>query len=406
MAVCQFIEWAAHVSGRDLHIQVKVLQVIKTLGLGGAETNLLNLVRSLDTAKVQCHVGYSGSGPLQEQFHSSGSSLIRYAHDEHRIRSLTTLAIVYRLVRYIRQHRIDIVHTHNFSAHVWGLLAARITRTPVIEHVHDQRYTPRSALIRGLGSIAQYRYARFFRNQADRVVVLTRRAAEDVIRERIAVPERVVVLRNGIPLSNRIMKGRGGIRQELGIRSSAIVILTCARIEPSKNIQLILRIASAVKRAAPSVVFVVAGSGSHLEAYRHQCKAEGLESQVRLVGYRTDIEPLMAASDIFLLPSFLELHSIAVLEALRMQLPVVISSRVGCNDEMIRSGWNGYLCDPYEDHQWVTTLADLANSAESRDRIGRNGRATCCTQFDIRSTAAQFEKLYLELTLGGERVKA
>jgi glycosyltransferase involved in cell wall biosynthesis len=222
----------------------------------------------------------------------------------------------------------------------------------------------------------------------------------------MAAPERVVVLRNGIPLSDRITKGRGAIRQELGIPSNAIVILTCARIEPAKNIQLILRIAAAVKRAVPSLVFVIAGSGSHLEAYRHQCRTEGLESLVHLIGYRADIESLMAASEIFLLPSFLELHSIAVLEALRMQLPVVISSQVGCNDEMIKSGWNGYLCDPYEDHQWVTTLTDLANSAESRDRVGRNGQATCHNQFDIRSTAAQFEELYLELALGNERIKS
>lgn len=393
-------------SGRDLNIQVKVLHVIKTLGLGGAETNLLNLVRSLNTAKVQCHVGYSGSGQLREQFRSSGSALTQYARNEHRIKSLTTFAIVRRLVRYIRQHQIDIVHTHNFSAHVWGLLASRITGIPVIEHVHDQRYTSRAELIRGFGSIAQYRYARFFRNQADRVVVLTRRSAEEVIRQRLAAPERVVVLRNGIPLSDRITKGRGTIRQELGIPSNAIVILTCARIEPAKNIQLILRIAAAVKRAVPSLVFVVAGSGSHLDAYRHQCKADGLESLIRLVGYRTDIESLMAASEIFLLPSFLELHSIAVLEALRMQLPVVISSQVGCNDEMIKSGWNGYLCDPYKDHQWITALTDLANSAESRDRIGRNGQATCREQFDIRSTVAKFEELYFELALGAGGIES
>jgi glycosyltransferase involved in cell wall biosynthesis len=276
----------------------------------------------------------------------------------------------------------------------------------VIEHVHDQRYTPRAELIRGLGLIDQYKYARFLRNQADRVVVLTGRSAADVIRQRVTTPERVVVLRNGIPLSERVTKGRGRIRQQLGISLNAIVSLTCARIEPAKNIQLILRIAAAVTRAVPSLVFLVAGDGSHLDAYRHQCKTEGLESVIRFVGYRADIESLMAASDIFLLPSFLELHSIAVLEALMMQLPVVISSQVGCNDEMIKSGWNGYLCDPYEDHQWVTALTELANSAESRARVGRNGQATCRERFDIRSTAAQFEELYLELALGVERIKS
>jgi glycosyltransferase involved in cell wall biosynthesis len=393
-------------SGRDLNITVKVLHVIKTLGQGGAEINLFNLVRSFDTAKVHCHVGYSGSGQLQKQFRSAGITLTRYAQDEHRVKSLKTFAIVRRLVKYIQLHQIDVVHTHNFSAHVWGLLASRLTRTPLIEHVHDQRYTPRAELIRGFGLIDQYKYARFLRNQADRVIVLNSRSAADAIRQRVATPERVVVLRNGIPLSERVTEGRGRIRQQLEIAPNAIVSLTCARIEPAKNIQLILRIAAAVTRAVPSFVFVVAGDGSHLDAYRHQCKIEGLESVIRLVGYRADIESLMAASDIFLLPSFLELHSIAVLEALWMQLPVVISSQVGCNDEMIKSGWNGYLCDPYEDHSWIITLTELANSTEARDRVGRNGRATCLDQFDIRSTAAKFEELYLELALGGERIKS
>ncbi len=397
------IEQAVHVSGRDLVIQVKVLHVIKTLGLGGAETNLLNLTRSLDTSKVQCHVGYSGSGQLQEQFRKSGIALTQYATGEHRLKSLATFAIVRRLVQYIRRHQIDIVHTHNFSAHVWGLLASRLTGAALIEHVHDQRYTPRQELIRGFGTIAQYRYARFLRNQSDRVVVLTRRSAADVIRSRIARQDRVIVLPNGIPLSARITSGRCAVRKELGIPPNAVMILICARIEPAKNIQLILRIAGAVKRAVPSLVFVVAGSGSHLEAYRRQCKVEGLDSLIRFVGYRADIEALMAASEIFLLPSFLELHSIAVLEALRMQLPVVISNRVGCNDEMIQSGWNGYLCDPYVDAQWISTLSELAINSEARERVGRNGQGTCRDHFDIRSTAAKFEDLYLELAFDGKR---
>lgn len=399
-------EQAVHVGGRDFNIPVRVLHVVKTLGFGGAETNLLNLARSFDATRVQCHVGYSGSAQLQGDFLASGIALLQYAQGEHSIKSLGTFAIIRRLVQYIRRHQIDIVHSHNFSAHVWGLLASKIAGVALLEHVHDQRYTPRLELNRCSGSIAQFRYARLFRNQADRVVVLTRGSAADVIRQRIAKPERVIVLCNGITLADSVTDARETIRHELGISSDAIVILTCARIEPAKNIELILRIAAAVKKAVSSLVFVVAGSGSHLEAYRHQCRAKGLESLVRFVGYRTDIKSLMTASEIFLLPSLLELHSIAVLEALRMRLPVVISRQVGCNDEMIKSGWNGFLCDPYQDDQWIKVLADLANSTESRSRIGRNGWSTCRDQFDIRSTAAKFEGLYLELALNSERTKS
>ena len=386
-------------SGRDLSMQVKVLHVIKTLGLGGAESNLLNLASAFDTSKIETHVAYSGGGEIEEQFQTAGVLLYKYAEGEHRVKSLATLAIVYRLARYIQQNKIDIVHTHNFNAHVWGLLATCLTRVALIEHVHDQRYTPREELLRCHGALEQFKFAKYFRHLPDRVVVLTRKTAEAVVGQRIATPERVVELRNGIPLTDGPALDRQAIRQELHIPDEAVVILTCARIEPAKNIQLILSIASKVRREAPDAIFLVAGSGTHLEAYRLECEREGLTSLIRFVGYRSDISNLMAGSDLFLLPSFLELHSVAVLEALRIGLPVVISRNVGCNDEYIKTGWNGYLCDPFTQRPWVETLVRLVNDAELRKWVGENGRKTCYREFDIRSTAGAFEEIYMELCL-------
>jgi glycosyltransferase involved in cell wall biosynthesis len=114
----------------------------------------------------------------------------------------------------------------------------------------------------------------------------------------------------------------------------------------------------------------------------------------------------MAGSDIFLLPSFLELHSVAVLEALRIGLPVVISTHVGCNDEYIKAGWNGYLCDPFNQRPWVEALVRLANDVELRKWVGENGRKTCHREFDIRTTAAAFEEIYMELCLAKGGPKA
>ena len=386
-------------SGRDLSMQVKVLHVIKTLGLGGAESNLLNLACAFDTSKVETHVAYSGGGEIEAQFQTAGVPLYKYAEGEHRVKSLATMAIVYRLARYIQRNGIDIVQTHNFNAHVWGLLATCLTGVALIEHVHDQRYTPREELLRCHGALEQFKFAKYFRHLPDRVVVLTRKTAEAVVGQRIANPERVVELRNGIPLHDGPVLDRQAIRLELDIPDEAVVILTCARIEPAKNIQLILSVAGEVCRQATDAVFLVAGSGTHLETYRRECECAGLTSVVRFVGYRSDISTLMAGSDIFLLPSFLELHSVAVLEALRIGLPVVISTNVGCNDEYIKTGWNGYLCDPFNHRPWIETLSRLANDVELRKLVGENGRKTCYGEFDIRTTAAAFEEIYMELCL-------
>ncbi|NBR47842.1 glycosyltransferase family 1 protein [bacterium] len=392
-------------SGRDLSMQVKVLHVIKTLGLGGAESNLLNLACAFDTSKVETHVAYSGGGEIEAQFQTADVLLYKYAEGEHRVKSLATMAIVYRLAKYIQRNGINIVHTHNFNAHVWGSLATCLTGVALVEHVHDQRYTPREELLRCHGALEQFKFAKYFRHLSDRVVVLTRKTADAVVRRRITTPERVVELRNGIPLIDGPVLDRHAIRQELDIPDEALVILTCARIEPAKNIQLILSIASEVRREASGVVFLVAGSGTHLETYRRECEHLGLTSVVRFIGYRSDITTLMAGADIFLLPSFLELHSVAVLEALRMGLPVVISTNVGCNDEYIKTGWNGYLCDPFNQRPWIDTLVQLANDAELRKWVGMNGRRTCYREFDIRATAAAFEELYMELCLarGGSK---
>lgn len=377
--------------------KIRVLQIIKTLGLGGAETNLLNLAGAFDAAKTETHVAYSFGGEIEQRFRAAGVRLFKYAEESHKVKSLHTIAIVLRLARYIRRNRIDIVQTHNFNGHIWGLLAAKLGGAKLIEHVHDFRYTSREELARRHGLQDQYRFIKYFRNQSDRVIVLTRDNVDYVVQNGIADAREVLEMHNGIPLEDTEAAPGPGLREHFGVPPGATVILTSARMDPTKNIDLILRIAARVLQAAPSAVFLVAGSGEKLDEYRQRARDGGLEPRVRFIGFHQDMYALLAASDIFLLPSFLELHSIAILEALKMRLPVVISRGVGCNDEFIQHGENGFLCDPFEEEPWIDALVRLVNSGPLRTRIGLNGLETCRRRFDIRGTAARLEHVYSEL---------
>jgi glycosyltransferase involved in cell wall biosynthesis len=377
--------------------KTRVLHVIKTLSLGGAETNLLNLAGAFDAEKVESHVAYSYGGEIEQRFRDSSMRLFKYADQGHRVQSLQTIAIVLRLAAYIRKHRIDIVQTHNFNAHIWGLLAAKLSGAKIVEHVHDFRYTATEELARRHGLNNQYKFIKYFRNQSDRVVVLTRDNADYVVQRGISTADRVREMQNGIPLDVEPNAVQRNLREQFNIPAEAVVILTSARMDPTKNIDLILRIAGRVTQQAPHAVFLVAGNGAHLEQYQRRAGESGIEQSVRFIGFHQDMYALLAASDIFLLPSFLELHSIAILEALKMKLPVVISQGVGCNDEFIQSGDNGFLCDPFAEQPWIDALVQLARSAELRAEMGAKGYDTCRRLFDIRATALKLENLYGEL---------
>lgn len=373
--------------------KMKVLHIIKTLGLGGAETNLLNLASAFDSGKVETHVAYSYGGEIEQRFRAAGMRLFKYADASHRVKSLHTIPIVLKLAAYIRKHSIDIVQTHNFNGHVWGMLAAKLGGAKLIEHVHDFRYTATDELARRHGLQDQYRFVKYFRNRSDLVVVLTRSDVDHVVKHGISRPDKVLEMQNGIPMNDLANRHAAGVRARLGVHPGATVVLTGARMDPTKNVDLILRIAKRIERAAPDVLFLIAGNGTHLEEYEARCRDESL-TNVRFIGFHQDMYALLAMTDIFLLPSFLELHSIAILEALKMKVPVVVSRGVGCNDEFIDSGRNGFLCDPFAEQPWIDAIVRLARDPELRASVGNKGYETCRTLFDIRDTATRFERVY------------
>ena len=376
---------------------VRVLHLIKTLGLGGAETNLLNLANAFDGARVETHVGYSYGGEVEGRFRAAGVRLFKYADAANRVKSVRSIAIVARLVRYIRRHRIDIVHTHNFNGHAWGLAAAKLARVRVIEHVHDFRYTPVEELARRHGATDQYRFITWFRNRSDRVIVLTRDHARFVVDHGFARAETVIEQQNGISLDDPPAPERSDFRAGLAVPADAVMILTAARMDDSKNIELVVRCAASMQQSRPDVYFVIAGAGPRLDDFRSVARRLGVERRVLFPGFVGDVEGALAETDIFLLPSFLELHSIAILEATKMGVPVVVSRGVGCNDEFIIDGDDGVLCDPFDDRPWMEALQRLVDRPDLRETIGRRGQATCRRRFDIRETADRFEAIYAEL---------
>ncbi len=197
--------------------KIRVLHIIKTLSFGGAESNLYNLVCAFDPKNVKCHVAYSVGGPYEEKLKNKGFRLFKYATKEHKVKSWASALIVLQLVFYMIRHRIRVVHTHNYNAHVWGSLAAKITGARLLEHVHDSRYESNFFLKdRGLPETVQFDQAKYFAKLSDSIAVLTRANRDYLIDHDIVPADKVRLVLNGIPL-NDVRPDANNLRKELSL---------------------------------------------------------------------------------------------------------------------------------------------------------------------------------------------
>jgi glycosyltransferase involved in cell wall biosynthesis len=374
---------------------LKVLHIIKTLDLGGAEMNLFNLVTAFGKGKVEHHVAYSSGGELEARFIDSGIPLFKYADAQHNIKSPASLCIIARLMAYIIRNDIDIIHTHTFNGHVWGGLAAKLAGKKVIEHVHDGRYRDPIDASRRCGGFTQWRYVKYFCWLPDAVVVLTRQNAKYILDNLLHKKNKIFQIMNGIPPRHIeiSVEAKHIIKQKFQLSPDSFVITSVSRMSPEKNIDLILRIAPFVKQHIPEAVFVVAGNGPLLDKYRISAQVSKAD-YVKFIGFCDKTGELLSVTDIFLLPSFLELHSIALLEAMSVGIPVITSKDVGSNCDFITHAHNGFLFDPFKDEGWGEAIIDLWKSLRLRVQVGQAAKRTCEQQFDITQTAIKFTELY------------
>ena len=379
--------------------KIEVLHLIKTLHLGGAEKNLFNLARSFDPHRVEIHVGYSSGGEFESKFRELGIRLFKFSETNDRIKSIKTFSIIPKLVKYIRDNKIQIVHTHSFNTHVWGTLAAKMTQRLLVEHVHDARYMDSSEYKRRGGYVTQYRYIRYVRGLSDRVVVLTEQNRQFLLQNGFYDGSCIRKIPNGIPFNGTAkIEGEAAkiLKKRFGLTEKNQVILTSLRMSAEKNVDLIFRIAPVVTSAVPGAVFLISGDGPLFEEFSARSK-ELTSCRIELIGYYSEIYDLLAISELFLLPSLLELHSIAILEALSMKVPVITSQDVGSNDEFITSWQNGVLLNPFCDAGWAEAIIRLLREPDLRKQIGQRGYETCLSRFNIRKVAKKFEDLYSEL---------
>ena len=360
-----------------------VLIVIKGLGRGGAEQLLLSGVPYLDTASYRYQFAYllPWKDSLVPELTGAGFAV-------HCLEGARGPGWAGRLRALVRREGIGLVHVHSpVAAAGVRAVAGRRTRVVYTEHNLWDRYHPATWAAN---------LATFPRN--DHVF-----AVSETVRQSIRYPgplrllpmPPLETLHHGLDPAALPVPGRDGVRAELGIPEDAPVVGSVANFKAAKDHATLLRAAAQVRQAIPSVRFVLVGQGP-LEAETRRLAGQlVLDQTVVFAGFRTDATRLMAGFDAFALSSTYEGLPIALIEAMAVGCPAVVT-RVGGTPEVVADGVHGFLVPPRDPAALAAGLTRLLGDRALRDGLGEAAAARA-QDFDIRTAVRRMEQVYARL---------
>jgi glycosyltransferase involved in cell wall biosynthesis len=206
----------------------------------------------------------------------------------------------------------------------------------------------------------------------------------------------VEVLHHGIDV-DRVAKAAhpDGVRAEFGLPPEAPLVGTVANFRAEKALDQLIEAADIVRRAMPDVRFLLVGQGATEGKLRSIVRDRHLEETVVFTGHRADAPRLMAALDVFAQSSLHEGLSIALIEAMSLRRPVVVTD-VGGQAEVVQDGAQGLVVPPGEPSRIAESVLTLLRDDGLRSRMGEAAHARALT-FDIRRSVARTQQVYEEL---------
>jgi len=358
------------------------MQLVLSLSPGGTERLVIEIVKSLSDRVDSSVCCLDEPGAWASQLTDRGipvTSLSRTPGFQPK------LAV--RLARLMRSQGIDVVHCHHYSPYVYGLLAAVIARGVQLvftEHGKLSNAGP-SSKRRLVNPVLSRLPGRLFAVSAD--------LRHHMIAE--GFPARCVdVLYNGIDPGERPTAAqRHAARQSLGVPEDAFVIGAAGRLDPVKNLRLLLQAHTLLRAKMPHARTVIVGDGAEREPLETLARELGIADSVVFAGYRPNVRALMAAFDVYVNCSTYEGASLTILEAMAAALPVV-ATPVGGNPELVIDRETGWLVHGRA-VAMTEALTALALDAKLRRLMGDAGRWRVAKHFSIQRMVEQYASAYL-----------
>lgn len=367
----------------DTEQPLHILHVDAERGFSGGEAQVFLLLEGLRKRGHRCVLVCPPRSRCEEEGRARGFEVREVA-----MRSDVDAAAVLQLVRVLRASGADLVHLHTGRAAWLGALAARVAGVPAIATRRMDR-----PLSRGLR--ARLLYGRLLR----RTVAISPAVAGHLRRAGVPAARLRTISSAVDPEALVPVSGRCATRAGAGLKDEPLLLAAAALVR-RKGIDVLLEALARLGERGLRPSLWIAGEGPERAALQRASGSLGLSGQVRLLGRREDVPDLLAACDVFVLPSRREGLGVAALEAMAARRPVV-ASRVGGLGEAVADGRTGLLVTPEDPAALADALESLLRDADLRRRLGEAGPARIAEGFLAEQMAGAYEALYCTILSGG-----
>lgn len=354
-------------------------------GWGGQSNRILNVSRGLVERGHRVLIAAPGDSELTRRARAAGVEVDGDFEFRRGFRPRATLRDLRRMRRLLAPQPFDILHTHG-SQDSWIVALADFSRhVPVVRTKHNI-FPIRDHMAN------RWLYGRVF----DRIIgisdaIVQQCAAKPYIRRRPAL------VHSAVDVDRYAQPDAAGVeawRAQWAARRP--VVLTVGRLRSEKGHAFLFESIAQLRGDFPRLLLVVAGDGSLRNELEARVRSLGAADHVQFVGFRADVPELLAAADLFVLPSLSEGLGTAAIEAAAAGRPIV-ASRVGGIPDVIQEGVTGRLVEPGDSESLARAMAEVLADHSLAERLGRAARQFALEHFPVVKLVGQTEAVYLEL---------
>lgn len=364
-----------------------IAHLIDTLSWGGAQKLLITFAEAAQAYGITPTVislRPRDDAPFTEELEALGVPVI-----ELPFRRIVEPALLLKLLQILRRERFDILHTHLTQANVIGSTLGPLSGTPVIASIHNT-----VTRVRRFHRVRQQVEATALRLGARRVIAVGHVVA-DAQQDRLS-KTRMVTIPNAVSLIAPLSPGeRQAIRTELCGDPNRPLLISVGRLTAQKGYGDLLTAFAEVVQRHPEAMLAIAGRGDLQAQLAAQLDGLGLAGRALLLGARSDVPKLLAASDMFVSASHWEGLPIAVLEAMSAGLPVV-ATRVGDMSHVVVEG-TGMIVEPRQPAQLAQAIGQLLNDPDKLRAYGVRAQVHILDQYHPDLWLRRLVALYAEV---------
>lgn len=364
--------------------KIKILHIIKSLGRGGAEMLLPETLKLHDKSKFEFHYIYflPWKDQMRDAIIEAGGNVVCFEAKNN----VQLLLQAEKVIRYCKDHHIDLMHCHLPWAGFLGRWVHARTNIPMLytEHNMQERYHKITKILN--------KYS--FNQQS-----LALGVSEDVsnsIKNNIDPTIPVKTLLNGVNTSSFVRKpGEDPVRIEFEIPKDALVFGNVAVFRFQKRLVEWLRVFAEIESKNSNVYGIIVGAGPLEHEIKEELKQLGLEEKVFFPGLQTEVKPYFEAMDVFMMSSSFEGLPIALLEAMSMECAVV-STNAGGIKEVVGNNEDGLLCDVERWEELAALSQILIDNPQKLNKFKQAARKRVVEAFSLQRMVEELESYYYE----------